>query len=565
MMVPDNIENVEFHQDRLNDTLVTTNLSWPLRFLFGLNGATLALPSTALMYVANTRVGIPIVYLPIYGALSFLPNSLKPLYAYMSDGWFSRRDYLLFGLLLLSGVTIAATAWVTNFTSCIIMAILREIFSAWPELLLGITLLENGHAVVAATNAKMSTTTVPNPHLTSTLARFQAQAATSRNVGSWISTWIGFLFFWYRQFYSQDPNKPLNDAVVNLILYSTGSLNIIGSIVAWYWRVGYSPKTYSSLEHTPISPSTEEDFMTVNSQCNTVGWGDGIILLQLQALVILMCIRVPIESLISSIGWTVIIGCLLTLFLITIIKTPRNRNYNAGIFLVIRHSIPDSGFLMSSYTYELFQSTPMILSLLGIISGGMSTLSSWSYGKLLTPYSSGKSFYYVIAGTTLMAAFISLFYILVANLDKNSSPWTKFAIFVPILMVSTFIQEWSFMPSVILATTSVSEDHQVTRRCDEPTNDVESRLSPTSVSYQRQRCAPCCKNQESVASFGMQYGALISCLDFGDQIGSWLTMPLVAVLGISRENGWQNLNTFIWITALLSLVPLMFLPLLRNH
>jgi hypothetical protein len=468
---------------------------------------------------------------------------------------------LLFGLLLLSCVTIAATAWVTNFTSCLVVAMLREVFSAWPELLLGITLVENGHALA---NANMSTT-VPMPHLSTTLARFQAQAATSRNIGSWCSTLIGFLFFWYRQLNSQDSNKPLNDAVVNLILYFTGSLNLLGAIVALYWRVGYTPKAYSSLEQTPISPSIEEENTTVNARNPNVGWSDGIILAQLQLLVILMCIRVPIESVISNVGWNVILCCLLTAFAFTIIKTPRHHYYNAACFLVVRHSIPDSGFLMSSYIYELFQSTPMILSLLGIISGGMLTLSSWSYGKLLTPFSSGKSFYYVITGTTLMAAFISLCNILVANLDKDSSPWIKFSIFVPILMVSTFAQEWSFMPSVVLATTSVTVDNHGTRGHHETINDTESLRSTTSVSYQGQRCAPCCKHQESTASFGMQYGALISCLDFGDQIGSWLTMPLVAALGISRENGWQNLSAFIWITALLSLFPLTLLPLLRNR
>jgi hypothetical protein len=50
----------------------TVSLSLPLQILFALNGATLSLPSTALMYIVNTRAAVPIVYLSLYGALAFL-------------------------------------------------------------------------------------------------------------------------------------------------------------------------------------------------------------------------------------------------------------------------------------------------------------------------------------------------------------------------------------------------------------------------------------------------------------------------------------------------------------
>jgi hypothetical protein len=61
----------------------------------------------------------------------------------------------------------------------------------------------------------------------------------------------------------------------------------------------------------------------------------------------------------------------------------------------------------------------------------------------------------------------------------------------------------------------------------------------------------------------MQYGTLISCIDFGDQIGSWLTVPLVAALGISRENEWENLDLLVLVTSALSLLPIILIPILR--
>ena len=40
----------------------------------------------------------------------------------------------------------------------------------------------------------------------------------------------------------------------------------------------------------------------------------------------------------------------------------------------------------------------------------------------------------------------------------------------------------------------------------------------------------------SVYSAGMQYAIFILCIDFRAQIGDWITVPIVAALGITREN-----------------------------
>ena len=64
-------------------------------------------------------------------------------------------------------------------------------------------------------------------------------------------------------------------------------------------------------------------------------------------------------------------------------------------------------------------------------------------------------------------------------------------------------------------------------------------------------------------TIAMEYGTLISCIDFGDQLGSLTVAPLVAFLNISRENGFLNLDHLILICALTNMVvSLGLLPLL---
>jgi len=60
----------------------------------------------------------------------------------------------------------------------------------------------------------------------------------------------------------------------------------------------------------------------------------------------------------------------------------------------------------------------------------------------------------------------------------------------------------------------------------------------------------------------MQYGTLLSCIDFGDQIGSWLTVPLIMALGMSRENDWEHLDRFLLLSSGISLLPILLLPIL---
>ena len=61
----------------------------------------------------------------------------------------------------------------------------------------------------------------------------------------------------------------------------------------------------------------------------------------------------------------------------------------------------------------------------------------------------------------------------------------------------------------------------------------------------------------------IEYGTLVSCIDFGDQLGSLLAAPLVAAWQISRENGFLHLDRLIVFCSGANLViTLGLLPLL---
>eukprot|EP00537_Pseudo-nitzschia_pungens_P005043 CAMPEP_0172365110 /NCGR_PEP_ID=MMETSP1060-20121228/8095_1 /TAXON_ID=37318 /ORGANISM="Pseudo-nitzschia pungens, Strain cf. cingulata" /LENGTH=178 /DNA_ID=CAMNT_0013088295 /DNA_START=63 /DNA_END=596 /DNA_ORIENTATION=- len=86
---PDSNASDEDHANATTSaTISTDDASLPLllQLLFGLNGLSLSLLTLPIMYILNTRVKVPLPYLPAYSAIAFLPYSLKPMYAYLC-GW----------------------------------------------------------------------------------------------------------------------------------------------------------------------------------------------------------------------------------------------------------------------------------------------------------------------------------------------------------------------------------------------------------------------------------------------------------------------------------------------
>eukprot|EP00547_Thalassionema_nitzschioides_P005674 CAMPEP_0194216576 /NCGR_PEP_ID=MMETSP0156-20130528/19265_1 /TAXON_ID=33649 /ORGANISM="Thalassionema nitzschioides, Strain L26-B" /LENGTH=537 /DNA_ID=CAMNT_0038945377 /DNA_START=214 /DNA_END=1824 /DNA_ORIENTATION=- len=504
-------------------------LSWHLKCLFSLNGATLSFPSTALLYIVNTRAAVPLVYLSVYGAVAFLPYSLKPFYALMSN-CISRRDYLISFLLFMSGISLFATAFIPEGGAvwCFICAFAREFFSAWPEFLLGVTLIEEAQSLGGNFDASA--------------ALFQSQAATARNLGSLSANICGLLFFLLRHFFASE-HQQLNYLAVVLILFVTGLMNVLGAAFALHHEIGNNHSPYQLLRQTHLGATLRRRQDTIPS--NKCFLGDVILVILLQLVVMTFSLRLPIVNICSETAWNFIF-----LFFLSAMVIISGMNYHrwtrvqrVGLFLIVNNAVPSAGYLMVSYTYSLFQSNPMVLQLFGIVNDAITTSASWGYGRFLSIYSSGFEFVTVIAATTIVASLLSFLNILLLDLNVENQ-LKVFGTVVVVFCFTSFINEWKFLPNVILATTAINmekspEVNEGNSRCDELPADPESPITLFHNQQSVMSMLQCCNCKvKQYSSTSMEYGVLVSCIDFGDQIASWLTVPLVAALGIDRDNDW---------------------------
>eukprot|EP00532_Pseudo-nitzschia_australis_P010475 CAMPEP_0168243896 /NCGR_PEP_ID=MMETSP0140_2-20121125/24313_1 /TAXON_ID=44445 /ORGANISM="Pseudo-nitzschia australis, Strain 10249 10 AB" /LENGTH=233 /DNA_ID=CAMNT_0008179325 /DNA_START=349 /DNA_END=1051 /DNA_ORIENTATION=- len=163
--------------------------------------------------------------------------------------------------------------------------------------------------------------------------------------------------------------------------------------------------------------------------------------------------------------------------------------------------------------------------------------------------------------------------------DSSTKATSKSLLLIAILskFVTAFFGEWAFLPELVLATTSVkiSSTHPSTNcnnssgDCNDRavTGDNELELSPISTgnitSHYREDLEGNSSLKDNDKRIAMEYGTLISCIDFGDQLGSLTAAPLVAILNISRENDFLHLDRLILICALANMVVTIgLLPLL---
>jgi hypothetical protein len=562
-------------------TMTPKSLPGLLQILFGLNGLTLALESLSLMYIVNTRVGIPLPYLPTYGAIAFLPYSLKPLYGYLSQGTKSLPRHLLFvALLTTNAFVILLTCLIPpgGVVLAFAVAFLRGITDSWAEFCLGLTLIDH-----ARTTQQQQQDSFDN-----TASHFQSQAATARNFGALLGSLVTCLLVVERTLVSPDQLQ-LNGAVANALLITTGLLQIVGAISAYVYRNDFLPSpsatsfslivqqedaivdeesalrddedshpSYSSQEDSNDADSLYSTSSLNSSEARTTMYhsrANWTLILLLQLIIILFAMKGPISEWASHVVWKVIMVSLLLAIAIMGLAMYSNdwwqKSHRVGLFLILRQAIPSDTMLVASFFYSVFQSTPLLLQLLSLASMAMTTLSSWSYGKLWSRFTDGRAFLLVIAGTTLLAALASLGNIVV--FQNSSSHWI-FWISLAFKAVTAFFSEWAFLPDVILATTSVTvgqkEDPQ------RVTNLAE--VLPPSSSFSNDE-------QETTKNIAIEYGTLISCIDFGDQLGSLVTGPIVAMLGISRENHFLHLDRLVLLCSLFSVLSLGLLAILRKR
>lgn len=250
-----------------------------------------------------------------------------------------------------------------------------------------------------------------------------------------------------------------------------------------------------------------------------------------------------------------------------------------ALYLILRHSTPSSGAMLSSYTYTKFRSRPLLLQTVSLLGSIVALLSSWTYGKRIAKkYSSLGGLKRVITVATVASSLWSLLSILFIrafreqNGDGIPDGMLFLGLYAAYQLSEGFLGELSFLPSVILATTSTAYEPTATTAAEDGENggpplDGEHETNQgLDEDLERDvfRDSTVDEGGDFRLDDGLQYGLLIACIDFGDQLSGFVSMPIVQALSINRSNDWKNFEWFVIICALLSIASLRFLKILRT-
>ena len=292
--------------------------------------------------------------------------------------------------------------------------------------------------------------------------------------------------------------------------------------------------------------------------------GRAVVLFQL--CIIVFAMEGPIEASVSLSTWSCLMLLLVAALLFTLVSQRHGvkwqRIHRVGLFLIARNAIPDPSYIVSSFLYSQLQSTPVLLQALSIVNMGTTTLSSWSFGKIFARYNHGWPLLKLMAGTTVMSSLWSLGNLaIVAKAHEGSHSWVFHVVVFCVGAITTFAAEWQFLPNVVLATAAVGNRSMQEEQIEEVNSDIQD-VTTAAAPLIRGNVAV---GESTIDSTGILYGTLMSCIDFGDQIGAWVTVPLVTALGISRENDWAGLNEMIVLTSVLGLLSVLLLGILKDE
>ena len=257
------------------------------------------------------------------------------------------------------------------------------------------------------------------------------------------------------------------------------------------------------------------------------------------------------------------------------------RRTRVGLYLILRNAIPSSSVLLSSFFYTTFSSQPLYLQTLSILGLGSSTIASWVYGKYIAEsFSAIKGITAIIVIMTLATSLWSLldipFVHVFRNEEKEHRMTWLWALLGLIQIVASFLDTLSFLPSVVLATNSAktplgsTDNHNETQSVSININNTKDETNGHANVFEEkgssiQQINLCHTSTQNNMNEGIQYGMLISCIDFGDQIGDWVTVPIVSALNIQRDNDYMNLEWMIVIAAVSAITSLIFLRLIPNE
>lgn len=605
--VDDNENNNEqqpaFHHD---DNFI--NLDMHIKTLFLLNGLVQVIPNLALMALINDRIKLPAEYIPAYYAINFLPYSLKPLYGIITywitelsckkcqyqhqqhhqhhqsglnthineqeEEWIDndrsahsssiswrnmviiQRHHLLIFLQLCASLSFILTATLqqNQIIQCFIMGFIRSFTISWAEFLLGLALIASvksktlidyvveNHNHTNATMVKWK-----RNHEEKLLSMHQSQAATSRNVGSLIGQIIMFSVILIHKYYvhKDDGDDILNSFFIMCMILATAVIPLIAAFIAYKGRVG------TSFESNRIR-NTSSIWRRSNQGRNSYDM---------------------ISSEDPSIPNTSNSQCP---------NHPIFRIKRISLYLILRHAMPSTSGIVGSFEYTVFRSNPLYLQCMALIASLCAVLASSFYGRYISKrFANIKDIASIIVVTTILSSVWSLLFLPfyhefrgeegIDNMDDDindsiiyQGSLTLFITFTLFQVVQSFLEEISFLPSVVIATNAVMNTDVTNLTIMRTGGILPQSLSneethDASVDYRMEQANI---YQSWYLNDGILYGFMISCIDLGDQIGDWISGPIVKALHIQRENNWDNLNIFIIISSVAAILSLVFLRLL---
>lgn len=562
------------------------------------------LPMMAYTSLLNDRAAVPPAYIPAYGAISFLPWSLKPIYAVLSswlvgsstnsitDGQQSRRRnrlrILLTVLLAVNGfVQIGSDMFIpqNGVVACFLWGFARGVAGAWPQFLLGLALIETSHLCSKA-DEQLSYEDVASV--------FQAQASTMRNIGSLLASISTSLLFPIRKHFHLEQ---MNSHVVSMLLCGTALLYLVGSVIAGFNLCSGSAagRIYQAIEatdgaedNTTVESEEEgEDIARNDDEHADDSWSHAMDIAALgsfQAILVLTALKAPIQSVTSHSFWVTTTALLGFTLLVSVVASsmrsvepaetkvpmtapPTNRipGKRLALFLLFRQSVPTSGSLVSSFFYTQFsREHPLFLQVLSMLNTASSTLATWTYGKCFSQRH-GRKLVVLMAILTIVqvaAAFLEMISIRAARRGAIST-------IIILSIVSSFTGELAFMPLTILATTnSVSTKQQaIQERQGLPSRESSQEIEMTTVTESRWNGSVSSRFSQQTTFYdtadeGVQYATYLSSMNFGVQLGEWLSVPILLMLHVERENSWANLEKFVLVCAGCRLMSILLLTMI---
>jgi len=566
-------------------------------------------------------VSIEAAYLPAYGAISFLPFSLRPIFAWISsiilqrlgkdDVNRNRHDKLLCPVFILASLSFLGTIFIPTdgVVLCFVWGFLRGVAGAWSDFLIGMTVIE-----FSKLQSKLIPNNTPYEQITSMNT---AQSSTAKNIGGFIASIGTFIFF--------SQNQSISEKVANTLLLVTALILLLASFASIKYQYHVSKmldqSAYDTINDEDINDEVERSTLEedrdaiIEEETPTTSHRQQIIevstLVSFQILLAVSALRVPIIAVSSQQIWIALMITFVIILICAIFigyKHEKQQQHQSdtitrrskddkerlshrrlNLYFLLRYSLPIAGFIMYSYLYTVFESQPLFLQLMSVLKTAIGSLSTYTYEKFLSPRChSGLNLIGLIAILDITMGLVALLDVWVIRaardrlVDGEYMIDTKLKWLVATVgLVKYFFAELDYQPSLVLSTTNVYNDDDDTLPSDFP-NDFNNETeafdeyehksgTPSSLSIDlneddgpNSSLSSSSPQKPPLVSQGMQYASFLSCIDFGAQIGDWISVPIIASLDITRENHWvsclksmhEMCSNFILVHLCLSLHPL---------